>query len=469
MRFALFAPILVLGCTAIQDEPAADALPEIQFDEVNSPLPAPGDAALSVTSIIPGDDVTFTVTGLNADELVYIARTSNGLGSGPCFGSADGLCLDVLGPIGLQASAYADGFGTAMVTQTIPSTVPIGADLWFQAVVPRGGSGFSWEKTDVVATTVANAALTVDLMAYGDLVITEVMRDPAAVDDGVGQWIEIYNNTSTDANLDGLVVTDYALDEFTIDATVFLGAGEYAVLAASANPAVNGGVSNVDWEWGNFQLGHDWDEVYLTADGAIIDGVAWDDGTAWPAPTGASMVLEVVPDADANDVGSNWVASDAPWAEDETGDFGSPGNLFVGALDVRSGVITLDNGHYVKCFGGLTVTVDEVDCAYPLFDQMTYSLDKEANTMFGIHNEGEAYEYGHRYILDEIGAEIGYTGSRVVHHNETGYDGMWSGTGTVDNEHCYWNGGVHNWAAEPNCNNGGGNGGNVLSSFTLYK
>ncbi len=138
-------------------------------------------------------------------------------------------------------------------------------------------------------------------------------------------------------------------------------------------------------------------------------------------------------------------------------------------FDEANNKIFLANNIYIKCFGGLSVSPTTVSCQKPLFNQENYSLNKDSNTMFGIHNEGEQYAGGHQYILEQIGVYIGYAGSRTVKHNEGGVDNMWSGTGTHQNEHCYANGQVLNWQAHAVCHNGHGGGSNVLSSFTLSK
>jgi len=138
-------------------------------------------------------------------------------------------------------------------------------------------------------------------------------------------------------------------------------------------------------------------------------------------------------------------------------------------FDQANNKIFLANNIYIKCFGGLSVSPTTVSCEKPLFNQENYSLNKDSNTMLGLHNEGEQYAGGHQYILEQIGTYIGYAGSRTVKHNEGGVDNMWSGTGTHQNEHCYASGQVLNWQANNVCHNGHGGGSNVLSSFTLSK
>ncbi len=145
---------------------------------------------------------------------------------------------------------------------------------------------------------------------------------------------------------------------------------------------------------------------------------------------------------------------------------GVPQNCF---FDEANHKILLANNIFIKCFGGLSVTPTTVSCQKPLFNQENYSTNAANNIMLGLHNEGEEYAAGHKYILEQIGAYIGYAGSRTVLMNETGLGNMWAGTGSHDNEHCYANGQLLNWKQNQVCHNGLGGGSNVLSSFTLAK
>lgn len=138
-------------------------------------------------------------------------------------------------------------------------------------------------------------------------------------------------------------------------------------------------------------------------------------------------------------------------------------------LDIINGMIFLANGNYIKCFGGLTTGANYIDCAYPLFNSTHYSQNPAENLMLGIHNSGEQYATGHTYVLDEIGARIGFRESRVVRMNEAGLGGLWQSTGTHENEHCYVDGEILNWKQSPVCNGGHNGGSNVMSSFRLYK
>ena len=160
--------------------------------------------------------------------------------------------------------------------------------------------------------------------AAGDLIITEIIQNPAAVLDADGEWFEIYNNTGDYANLLGLVFQDDGGDTFTVDSDVVMAAGTYAVLGLNADIATNGGV-NVDFEYAGTSLANGSDEIEIFNGAVSIDRVAWDNGATWPDPTGASMALDPASlDATANDDGANWCTAQLAYGD---GDLGTPGSL----------------------------------------------------------------------------------------------------------------------------------------------
>jgi len=80
---------------------------------------------------MPGEELRFIVSGANPDEEIYVVRSTSGEGAGPCLGSASGLCLDLIDPA-VHLSANADEHGVLSISQTLPATVPVGTDVWFQ-------------------------------------------------------------------------------------------------------------------------------------------------------------------------------------------------------------------------------------------------------------------------------------------------------------------------------------------------
>lgn len=155
----------------------------------------------------------------------------------------------------------------------------------------------------------------------GDLVINEIMKDPAAVADSAGEWFEIYNPTDQEIDLRGLLIKDEDTDDFLIEGTepVWIEAFGYLVFGREADETLNGGVE-VDYEYAGFNLANGEDEILIREGETEIDRVVWDDGVDWPDPTGAAMAL-TDPSLD-NNLGSNWTTATESYG---AGDLGTPG------------------------------------------------------------------------------------------------------------------------------------------------
>lgn len=339
---------------------------------------------LTVDQAIPGDVSTVIVTGAGPGEIVDIARSTGGLGYGPCLGTLGGLCLDIVPPVALHASVTADGAGVATLVQAVPETVPIGLDVWLQPIVRRGATGFSWIKGAVVPITTADAPLVVSAMVEGDLVITEVMVDPMAVGDGLGEWFEVYNASGLDANLDGLRITN-GTDVYVVSSTMFLGAGEVAVFGVTTDMGLNGGVA-VDRAYGVLPLPNTYGELYLLNGGLVVDGVAWDDGTSFPLAAGASMQVSPGDDHLANDIGANWCSSIDAYG---MGDLGTPGAINPDCVRAMKGLWTVrSTDDMVRVLDTTTLTFTDIgllgvgftygDLAWSTATQTMYMVDGRA-------------------------------------------------------------------------------------------
>jgi hypothetical protein len=116
-----------------------------------------------------------------------------------------------------------------------------------------------------------------DFVDPGDLAITEVMIDPAAVADGKGQWFEITNTSAVAINLVGYSVVGGG-QAFGIATDLVVAAGERVVLGTHADPAENGGVE-VDYAYlyADFALLPDGDLI-LTMLGQAIAELDWSGG-----------------------------------------------------------------------------------------------------------------------------------------------------------------------------------------------
>ena len=83
----------------------------------------------------------------------------------------------------------------------------------------------------------------------GQVIVNEVMPDPYGPDTGQ-EWIELYNPTGVEVDLDGWQVRDCGGQAYTlVGANLTIGAGKYLVLGMNATPATNGGVP-VDYAYG---------------------------------------------------------------------------------------------------------------------------------------------------------------------------------------------------------------------------
>ncbi|NNE07933.1 MAG: lamin tail domain-containing protein, partial [Gemmatimonadetes bacterium] len=158
--------------------------------------------------------------------------------------------------------------------------------------------------------------------APGDVVITEIMQNPAAVSDANGEWIELYNSTGSPIDIEGWTIGDGDAENHTIQAggSSVIPANGFYVMGRFSDVTQNGGVT-LDYPYTGMTLGNGADAVVLKEGGATIDSVGYDDGVTFPDPSGASMEL-VDPAAD-NSVGGNWEENlTDPYGD---GDYGTPG------------------------------------------------------------------------------------------------------------------------------------------------
>ncbi len=226
-------------------------------------------------------------------------------------------------------SADINGF----TTQTLfflnpnPQTVPITiTDDLLEEGAENLVFGFT-NFTNATAGTPSQFTLTInDDEPNPDVIITEIMQNPNAVLDNDGEWFEIYNNGSTDVDINGWIVKDNDSDSIVINngGTLTVNPGNFAVLSNNADGGTNGGITVVDYEYSGFTLANTVDEIVLTTSGETeIDRVEYDNGVTFPSvANGASMILlNFTLD---NNVGANWGTSTEAYG---LGDFGTPGSL----------------------------------------------------------------------------------------------------------------------------------------------
>jgi hypothetical protein len=201
---------------------------------------------------------------------------------------------------------------------------PIFAQAWAAPTrrgdVPKG----TWSPLVVVHPATGSEA---SIASTGDLVITEFLKDPSAVSDAKGEWIELKNLLPWRLDISGVVLSDASGAAFVFEnagAPLYLRPGQSFLVGAEADPGQNGGVQ-IDWEWTGFSLRNSEDQIYLhDRRGALLDAVEYDDGILWPDTPGRSIsLLPELTSAAQNDAPSAWCHSTSPFGSG--GDTGTPG------------------------------------------------------------------------------------------------------------------------------------------------
>ena len=162
------------------------------------------------------------------------------------------------------------------------------------------------------------------------LVITEIMQNPLAADDFVGEWFEVHNPKSRAIDINGWLISDDGSDSHVINSRspLRVPANGYLILGNNDHLATNGGVP-VDYVYTGISLSNASDSLRLTdPTDFVVDYVAWDNGQTFPDPSGASMALKD-PALD-NQQGASWCTSSTPYGD---GDLGTPGETNIVACE----------------------------------------------------------------------------------------------------------------------------------------
>jgi hypothetical protein len=199
-----------------------------------------------------------------------------------------------------------------VATFSPPSPAVAGQTFHVQGYVADAGASTLGATTELLTVTTYPASG----IGAGDLVITEYMNDPNFVGDSNGEWIELFNPTASDVNIEYFTLSDNGADSVFLDnggAGIVIPAGGYAVIGNDADPLTNGGVP-VIFEYdqtGSYFLANNDDEIVLTDyAGTEIDRIEYDPGAGWPDMAGTSIALDVAAlDAVSNDLASNWALS----------------------------------------------------------------------------------------------------------------------------------------------------------------
>ncbi len=160
------------------------------------------------------------------------------------------------------------------------------------------------------------------VMTAGELVITEIMKDPTgALSDTSAEWFEVYNASTTTITMCGWTVSDDGGETFDMTSDVTVLPGNYALFMRSGSTASNGGLA-ADYVYGSsLQLGNTGDEIILRNDAMEIDRVDYTE--AFGDAAGYSFGLDPTTlDGVSNDTAGNWCNATTPYF---AANYGTPG------------------------------------------------------------------------------------------------------------------------------------------------
>ncbi|MEM6928386.1 MAG: lamin tail domain-containing protein, partial [Myxococcota bacterium] len=125
-----------------------------------------------------------------------------------------------------------------------------GQSVLFDSSLTDGVHTITLEATDVDGLTGSDAVeVTVSRdvgppvdAEVGDVVFSEIMVRPLAVEDVVGEWVELYTTSGNPIDLSGYVFSDLDIDRYVIAGPLVVAPDDFVVLCADTNLANNGGI-----------------------------------------------------------------------------------------------------------------------------------------------------------------------------------------------------------------------------------
>ena len=324
---------------------------------------ASGDALDIIVTLTPGRGPFARVTtaemmippGTTSDVLIqYTADEGNDqvtVNIKPQNGSSAQVDVHCTGEPAAPTDADGDGHNSVTTggddcDDTKPGVNPEATEIWYDGIDEncdgaddndQDGDGVlvssDCDDTDPARTTSApetdnlrdddcDGFVDEDFVSLGDVFVDEILYDPAAVSDTVGEYFEIYNSSTRTIDLASWRIYSDDGNSFTIDGSTLLDPGGFLVLGVDSDETRNGGVP-VDYAYdrATFSLSSADDTFYLELDGTSIFDLEYT--TAWGGTSGAALNL------DPALFDASHAASSSAWCNATTalsgGDRGTPG------------------------------------------------------------------------------------------------------------------------------------------------
>jgi len=166
------------------------------------------------------------------------------------------------------------------------------------------------------------------VVPVGTVIVSEVMRNPGATVDPLGEYFELTNVGASPVNLASWAISDGpgpGANSFTVNRTVLVPPGGTAVLCHDGALVANGGYCS--FVYGAAMELADEDAIIVSLAGVEIDRVTF--GAAFPATEGRALNLDPAQYTRVgNDTAGNWCATiDSAGNRLASGDYGTPGRV----------------------------------------------------------------------------------------------------------------------------------------------
>jgi len=155
----------------------------------------------------------------------------------------------------------------------------------------------------------------------GQVIVSEFMARAASGTGDTGEWVELYNTTTTALDLKDCKLQDNSFAH-TITTSVVVAPSGFVVLAVSSDPVANYGVP-VDYKYSGISLGNTGDYIKLVCDSKTIDEVVFVE--TWVVLGASTQLSSAKMNSTANDDFASWCTSTTPYGTaDKLGTPGAP-------------------------------------------------------------------------------------------------------------------------------------------------